>query len=45
MIYTTNALKGFNSKYTKSRTIFSTDKYLNKYVYIATIEIIEDGLD
>jgi len=35
MIYTTNALEGFNRqvrKYTKSRTIFPTDEFLNKCV-------------
>ena len=44
MIYTTNALEGFNRqvrKYTKSRTIFHTDESLNKCVYLATMEIME----
>ena len=44
MIYTTNALEGFNRqvrKYTKSRTIFPTDESLNKCVYLATMEILE----
>ena len=44
MIYTTNALEGFNRqvrKYTKSRTIFPTDETLNKCVYLATMEIME----
>ena len=44
MIYTTNALEGFNRqvrKYTKSRTIFPTDESLNKCVYQATMEIME----
>ena len=44
MIYTTNALEGFNRqvrKYTKSRTIFPTDESLNKGVYLATMEIME----
>ena len=44
MIYTTNALEGFNRqvrKYTKSRTIFPTDDSLNKCVYLATMEIME----
>jgi len=43
MIYTTNALEGFNRqvrKYTKTRTIFPTDESLNKCVYLATMEII-----
>lgn len=45
MIYTTNALEGFNRqvrKYTKSRTIFPTDESLNKCVYLATMEIMEN---
>ena len=44
MIYTNNALEGFNRqvrKYTKSRTIFPTDESLNKCVYLATMEIME----
>ena len=44
MIYTTNTLEGFNRqirKYTKTRTIFPTDEALSKYVYLATMEIIE----
>ena len=44
MIYTTNALEGFNRqvrKYTKSRNIFPTDESLNKCVYLATMEIME----
>ena len=44
MIYTTNALEGFNRqvrKYTKSRTIFPTDESLNKCVYLATMEIMD----
>ena len=44
MIYTTNALEGFNRqvrKYTKSRTIFPTDESLNKCVYLATMAIME----
>ena len=44
MIYTTNALEGFNRqvrKYTKTRTIFPTDESLNKAVYLATMEIIQ----
>ena len=44
MIYTTNALEGFNRqvrKYTKSRTIFPTDESLNKCVYLATMEIMK----
>jgi len=44
MIYTTNALEGFNRqvrKYTKTRTIFPTDESLSKAVYLATMEIIQ----
>ena len=44
MIYTTNALEGFNrqvSKYTKYRIIFPTDESLNKCVYLAIMEIME----
>ena len=44
IIYTTNALEGFNRqirKYTKVRTIFPTDESLNKCVYLATMEIME----
>lgn len=44
IIYTTNALEGFNRqvrKYTKSRTIFPTDESLNKCVYLATMEIMK----
>ncbi|MBQ3415053.1 MAG: IS256 family transposase [Clostridia bacterium] len=44
IIYTTNALEGFNRqvrKYTKSRIIYPTDEALNKSVYLATMEIME----
>lgn len=44
LIYTTNVLEGFNRqvrKFTKVRTIFPTDESLNKYVYLATMEIME----
>lgn len=44
MIYTTNALEGFNRqirKYTKARTIFPTDESVKKCVYLATMEIME----
>ena len=44
IIYTTNALEGFNRqirKYTKARNIFPTDESLNKCVYLATMEIME----
>lgn len=39
MIYTTNALEGFNRqlrKYTKTRTVFPTDDSLRKSLYLAT---------
>jgi len=39
IIYTTNALEGFNRqlrKYTKKRTIFPTDDSLRKSLYLAT---------
>lgn len=44
MIYTTNALEGFNRqirKYTKARTIFPTDEAVKKCIYLATMEIME----
>lgn len=44
IIYTTNALEGFNRqihKYIKTRTIFPTDESLNKYVYLTTMDIME----
>jgi transposase-like protein len=44
MIYTTNALEGFNRqirKFTKNRIIFPTDEALNKSVYLATMEIMQ----
>ena len=44
MIYTTNALEGFNRqirKFTKTRVILPTDEALNKCVYLATMEIME----
>jgi len=44
IIYTTNALEGFNRqvrKYTKVRVLFPTDESLNKCVYLATMEIME----
>jgi len=39
MIYTTNALEGFNRqlrKFTKTRTVFPTDDSLKKSLYLAT---------
>lgn len=44
IIYTTNALEGFNRhvrEYTKVRVIAPTDESLNKCVYLATMEIME----
>lgn len=44
MIYTTNALEGFNRqirKFTKTRTVFPTDESLKKSLYLATMEIIK----
>jgi len=44
MIYTTNTLEGFNRqirKYTKAKTVFQTDESLSKFIYLATMEIIE----
>ena len=43
MIYTTNTLEGFNRqirKYTKTRTIFPTDEFLNKCIYLDIMENI-----
>lgn len=44
MIYTTNALEGFNiqiRKFTKTRTVFPTDESLKKSLYLATMEIMK----
>ena len=44
IIYTTNALEGFNRqlrKYTKVRTVFSTDESLRKSLYLSTMKIME----
>lgn len=44
MIYTTNALEGFNRqirKFTKTRTVFPTEDSLRKSVYLATMEILK----
>ncbi len=44
IIYTTNALEGFNRqlrKYTKVRTTFPTDESLRKSLYLSTMKIIE----
>ncbi len=45
-IYTTNTLEGFNRqirKFTKTRTVFSTEDSLRKSPYLATMEIIQKG--
>ena len=44
IIYTTNALEGFNRqlrKYTKVRTVFPTDESLRKSLYLSTMKIME----
>ena len=44
IIYTTNALEGFNRqlrKFTKVRTVFPTDESLRKSLYLATMKIME----
>jgi transposase-like protein len=44
IIYTTNALEGFNRqlrKYTKIKTVFPTDESLRKSLYLSTMKIIE----
>nr|WP_228846415.1 IS256 family transposase [Clostridioides sp. ES-S-0107-01]UDN52986.1 IS256 family transposase [Clostridioides sp. ES-S-0107-01] len=44
IIYTTNALEGFNRqlrKYTKVRAVFPTDESLRKSLYLSTMKIIE----
>lgn len=44
MIYTTNTLEGFNRqlrKFTKTRTVFSTDDSLHKSLYLATEQVIK----
>lgn len=46
IIYTTNALEGFNRqirKFTKTRTVFPTEDSLRKSVYLATLEILKNG--
>lgn len=43
IIYTTNALEGFNRqlrKYTKVRTVFPTDESLRKSLYLSTMKIM-----
>ncbi|MBU3130096.1 transposase, partial [Clostridium tagluense] len=44
IIYTTNALEGFNRqlrKFTKTKTVFPTDDSLKKSLYLATLEIMK----
>ncbi len=44
MIYTTNALEGFNRqliKFTKIRTVFPTDDSLRKSLYLATDQVMK----
>ncbi|MCI8964715.1 MAG: transposase, partial [Eubacterium sp.] len=44
LIYTTNAIEGFNRqlrKVTKSKTIFPSDDSLLKMLYLATMDIIK----
>lgn len=46
IIYTTNAIEGFNRqlrKVTKSKTIFPTDDSLLKMLYLATMDITKNG--
>ena len=46
LIYTTNAIEGFNRqlrKMTKSKTVFPTDDSLLKMLYLATIDITKNG--
>ncbi len=48
IIYTTNALEGFNRqlrKYTKVRTVFPTDESLRKSLYLSTMKIMEKWRD
>ncbi|OOM10547.1 hypothetical protein CLOSAC_31680 [Clostridium saccharobutylicum] len=44
MIYTTNALKGFNrqlTKFTKIRIVFSTDDSLRESLYLVTNQVMK----
>ncbi|OAA93322.1 transposase, mutator family [Clostridium coskatii] len=44
IIYTTNALEGFNRqlrKFTKTRTVFPNDEALRKSLYLATEKVME----
>jgi transposase-like protein len=46
IIYTTNAIEGFNRqlrKVTKSETVFPTDDSLLKMLYLATMDITKNG--
>ena len=47
LIYTTNAIEGFNrqlSKVTKSKAVFPTDDSLFKMLYLAMLDITKSGL-
>lgn len=46
LIYTTNAIEGFNRqlrKVTKSKTVFPSDDSLLKMLYLATMDITKNG--
>ena len=48
LIYTTNAIEGFNRqlrKATKSKTVFPSDDNLLKMLYLATMDITNNGPD
>lgn len=48
LIYTTNAIEGFNRqlrKVTKSKTVFPSDDSLLKMLYLATMDITKNGPD
>ena len=48
LIYTTNAIEGFNRqlrKVTKSKTVFPSDDSLLKMLYLATMDIAKNGQD
>ena len=48
LIYTTNAIEGFNRqlrKMTKSKTVFPSDDSLLKMLYLAMMDITKNGLD
>lgn len=48
LIYTTNAIEGFNRqlrKVTKSKAVFPSDDSLLKMLYLATMDITKNGPD